>query len=69
MLRAYLMDHISHKVSVTDKMIETYRRHHPGTTPEQAREILTTRQQKRLFESLMKRLKRNRTIRVYPENL
>jgi hypothetical protein len=69
MLRAYLMDHISHKVSMTDKMIASYRRQHPGMTPKQAREILTARQQKKLFQSLMKRLKQGRTIQMYPENL
>ncbi len=36
---------------------------------EKVKELLAARQQKILFDKLMKRLRAEHTIRVYPENL
>ncbi|RTZ92850.1 MAG: hypothetical protein DSY91_02970 [Deltaproteobacteria bacterium] len=66
-LRAYLMDHVSKKVSITPKEIEAYQKAHPGMKAKEAKEALTTLRQKALFRDLMKRLRAGHTIRIYPE--
>jgi len=68
-LRSYLMDHISRKVSVSPEAISAYRLHHPRLTEEEARERLIALQQKKLFKELMRRLRQGRSIRIFPENL
>jgi hypothetical protein len=67
-LRAYLMDHVSGKITVTSSEIAAFKKAHPRITPQEARNILTTKYQKIEFASLMKHLKSGRVIRIYPEN-
>jgi len=68
-LRAYLQDHVSKKVSVSPEEVAAYRKAHPGVKAEKAKELLAARQQKILFDKLMERLRADHTIKVYPENL
>jgi|GEM_PF-1795484 len=68
-LRAYLQDHVSKKVAVSPEEIAAYKKAHPGMKTEKVKELLAARQQKILFDKLMKRLRAEHTIRVYPENL
>ncbi len=68
-LRAYLQDHVSKKASVTDAEVVAYKKEHPGLKAETARERLTARRQKVLFDKLMKRLRAGHTIKIYPEAL
>lgn len=69
MLRAYLQDHVAKKVTVTPGEIAAYRKAHPGAGTKAARERLTARRQKVLFDTLMKRIRAKHTIRYFPENL
>lgn len=68
MLRAYLMDHVSRKVSISQQSIKTYQFHHPGLTRKQAMDTLIAQQEQRLFEELMRHLKGGHNIRIYPDN-
>lgn len=68
-LRAYLQDHVSKKVSVTTEGVSAYMKKHPNVSSKKAKEALLTEKQKRRFAILMKRLKKGHTVQIYPENI
>ena len=68
-LRAYLMDHVSKKVTVTSSEVVAYQKLHPDTSSKEARELLIAKRQKVLFAVLMKQLKTGRKIRIYSETI
>ena len=68
-LRAYLIDHVSHKVSVTQSDAKTYQKNHPGLTLKQARDEFTTQRQEKTFHALIAHLRKGHTIKIYTENL
>ena len=68
-LRAYLMDHVSKKVTVTSSEVAAYQKLHPDTSSEKVREVLIAKRQKELFAVLMKQLKKGRKIQLYPEKI
>jgi len=68
-LRAYLIDHVSRKVSVAPGEIQAYRHAHPELTQSQARDAVISQHQQKRFHALMQRLRKEHRIQIYTDNL
>ena len=68
-LKLYFYENISKKVKITEEEINKFIKKHKGINKHTAKEIIAVEKEKKLFDELIKRLKKGRKIIIFKDNL